>query len=910
MRYPIKFRLMIIILLLSFAATGVFAQNGSKILTLDDYPRWKHIVSTKISPDGNWVTYAYRPNAADDTLHIKNMKTGKVYDIPGGSTPSFSEDSKWAAYMINLPKVETEKLKKEKKKITKKAETVNLDSGIKHTIDNASAFAFSKTSGFLAVKKAKSDDKAGFKGTDLILINLDNGIYQNIGNVSEFAFNKPGEYLAYSVDAANRIGNGIYLIDLESGAFNSLDTDTLSYSGLAWDEKGKTGVAVLKGRTQKGNEHRDNRLVLAFLTAGRNKRSESIAVSRVIDPKDFDTFPENMIISENGSLSWNEDGTMVFFGIREQKKKLKKSDEKVANVDVWHWKDKRIQSHQMIRADRDKKLTYRSVFITGTSELKRLADENMKTITISPDGKWGVGAVSDPYISDKYGGGGEQDFYSVNNTTGDRTLIAEKVFYSYGISPDSKHFLYWKNRDYFLYSFESGRNINISENAPVNFENMEFDRPMEKSPYRIAGWSKDGRSVLVYHRYDIYMLSLEGKTAENITKDFGDKNEIVFRYFRLDPEEKSIDLKRSLFLTASGQWTKKTGFFSLKAGKEPQQLVYEDKRFGRPVKAKKADKLLYTVETFIEYPDYFTSGTNMKDRVRITNANPQQIEYAWGRNELIDFTDSRGNRLQASLTYPANYEPGKKYPMLVYYYEKMSQRVHVFSKPVYDDRPHMSLYASNGYLVLMPDIEYEMGKPGSSAMDCVTSAVKKVIEFGYADPERVGLQGHSWGGYETAFMITQPHIFRYACAVAGAAASELFSDFNQVYKRTGTNNRGYHETSQGRIGTNPWEAQELYISQSPLQNVRNINAPFMLLHGTVDGAVDWIQGLVYYNAARYWGKEVIFLSYPDEPHHLRKLENQKDFLKRMQDFFDVYLKGKPAPDWMINGLPYLEKEYK
>jgi dipeptidyl aminopeptidase/acylaminoacyl peptidase len=279
----------------------------------------------------------------------------------------------------------------------------------------------------------------------------------------------------------------------------------------------------------------------------------------------------------------------------------------------------------------------------------------------------------------------------------------------------------------------------------------------------------------------------------------------------------------------------------------------------------------------------------------------------WGRKMLVDYTNSKGVKLQGTLTLPANYETGKKYPMIVYFYEKMSNTHHNFSMPVYDDRPHISTYASNGYLVLQPDVVYTIGRPGTSAVDAVTSAVKKVIELGYADPKRVGLQGHSWGGYQSSYIITQTDMF--AATVTGAPPTNLVSFYDQLYKQTGTVQQGIMELGQVRMGidSTPWTAHDLYESQSPVHNVQKIKTPFLILHGTADGAVDWVQGLEYFNAARRNGKNVIFLSYPDEPHHLARKENQKDFQIRMRQYFDHYLKDAPAPRWMTDGVPAVRK---
>jgi dipeptidyl aminopeptidase/acylaminoacyl peptidase len=323
-------------------------------------------------------------------------------------------------------------------------------------------------------------------------------------------------------------------------------------------------------------------------------------------------------------------------------------------------------------------------------------------------------------------------------------------------------------------------------------------------------------------------------------------------------------------------------------------------------KAAEADRLIFTRQTFERFPDYWVSDLDFDDPRRVTEANPQLSEFAWGRRVLVDYTDERGHRLQATLALPAGYEEGRRYPMVVYFYEKMSQRHHQFSMPVYDDRPHMSTYASNGYLVLMPDIVYDEGLPGMSALDDVTAATEQVIELGYADAQRIGLQGHSWGGYQSSFIVTQTDLF--AAVVTGAPLTNLMSMYNINYKSSGGGNGPILEWSQGRLGVTPWQDLDRYQSQSPVHQAEGINTPFLILHGTADGAVDWNQGLEFFNAARRLGKEVILLSYPDEPHHLAREANQKDFQTRMRQYFDHHLKDAPAPSWMTEGLPWLERD--
>jgi dipeptidyl aminopeptidase/acylaminoacyl peptidase len=728
--------------------------------------------------------------------------------------------------------------------------------------------------------------------------NLKTGIEENIGNVNGYAFNKAGNLLAFTIDAADQTGNGLVILNTANDNRLVLDSGTADYARLTWSEDG-TAIAVLKGNTKKGYIQKENNLIAV---TGIDK-SEPKIIS--YNPAKDSYFPPNTVLSELASVDWSRDNTKLFFGIKEQEKEPEKPKEPAANVDVWHYKDERIQSVQEKQVTADRNFTYRAVLNITNLRFVCLTDDKMRSITPIYDSKIGIGRDGTKYITDLSWGVSQADYYTVNTLTGERKLFVSALGRSMGLSPDGKWYLYLKDKQLWIYNIETGSTIDMSKNAPVSFVNEDDDHPYEKPSYGVAGWTKDGTSVIVNHKFDLWSLPLNGGKAKNITTGIGEKEQIIFRYISLDSEERFIDTAKPLLLSAYGEWTKKSGFYSLQIGDEPKKIVFEDKNIGRPIKAKNADRILFTMQTFVDFPNYYVSDTRFTQPKMVTNANPQQTEYKWGSRILIDFKNSKGVRLQATLTLPADYITGTKYPMVVYFYEKVSSQHYQYSMPVYDDRPHMSTYSSNGYLVLMPDIVYTIGTPGSSALDCVTSAVKKVIELGYADPKRIGIQGHSWGGYETSFIATQTDLF--ACVVTGAPPTNLVSFYNELYNSTGTNQHGITETGQVRMGVNPWENLKLYESQSAVYNAEKITAPILILQGTADGAVDWHQGLELYNTGRRLGKKIIFLSYPGEDHHLTKKENQIDFQIRMKQFFDHYLKGEPAADWIENGVPYIKK---
>lgn len=921
------FVFIICVLLFVGFAQDIYAQSSNKkVLTIDDYEKWRTISSVSISDNGKWITFSYVFADKDDTLYIKSTSTDKVYEIPRGSLPrrrsaaAFSDNSKWVAYFINLPDKEQKKLKKDKKPVTRKAELLNLETGDKLTWKKVASFSFSKGSGFLAVKKIKADPKSKLKGSDLILRNLVAGHHELIGHVNEFSFNKPGTLFAYTIDASDKNGNGLYLIDLRSSVRKPLDNGDVDYSRMTWNEKG-TAIAVLKGKEKKDFLHKENVLVAVTGVGSKTANKTEYDPSKAFD------FPKDHVISEKGAVVWTDDLNKIFFGIKEQKpkpgdkkdkeekdKEEKDDPEELADVDIWHWNDDRIQSVQMASAKRDKDFTYMGVLLIKSKKFHTLTDKKMRSISLSRDGKWGIGRDNSKYWSDWKDA--IADLYRVNTKTGERTLFLEAQYRSYGISPDSKSFLYWKDNHIWRYTIGANTHINLTEKAPVSFINLESDYAGEKPAYGMAGWTKDKKSVILYHRYDLWLQPLNGSTPKNLTGGFGDKNEIRLRYIKLDNEEKFIDLSKTMLLSAYGQWTKKSGYCELSKGKL-KQLILEDKRFGRVLKAQKANTVMYTIESFTDYPNYYISDMTFTAPQAVTDANPLQKKYKWGHRILFDYTNKNGVRLQGTLAIPDDYKEGQKLPMLVNFYEKNSQNLHRHVAPRYASSfgGVMIEPVSKGYLYMQPDVHFNIGSSHSDMLECVEAAVKKVIEMGYADPKRIGLHGHSYSGEGASYIATQSKMF--AAVASGAGVSNLVADYNhfwgwnyQIKGRNGANGHRYYYYGQGRWGTNPHDDFEMYWNESAVAHVKSMDTPLLLLHGTDDPTVAFMENLEFYNALRFFKKNVILLAYPGEGHGLRKLPNRKDLTIRMQQFFDHYLMDKPAPNWMTHGVPFIEKKKK
>jgi dipeptidyl aminopeptidase/acylaminoacyl peptidase len=945
-------RLLLSLVILATAPLMIRAQSAApKPIALEDYAKFKRITSASISGDGKWMLYAVTPNDGDGTLFVKSLDGDKVYEVPRGANPAFSDDGRWVGYFIAPPASEArgrgrgnrgargqgaQGAAASEPEAARPFEVIELSTGVKSSFPSVANFAFSPdgewllmrpqaataapVSGAPAGRGGRGGQAAGANqsdanapAVDLLMRRLATGEQRYLGKVAAYAFDDAGKQMAYTVRGQEHLGNGIYVITLATGEQRTLDATAAVYDQLAWSSEG-TNLAVLRGDKPRGKAQREN-VVLAWRNVGTQQMQAT-----TLDPSKIPAFPSGMVVSEFAAPRWSDDGARLLVGLKEQDAEKPEATEPEANVDVWHWKDDEPQSVQIVQLPQAKRATKAAILEVGSGSIRQIVDEELIAITPTDDLKWAIGRVEEPYDGQIAWGGSKSDLYRVNLTNGERTPIERGLSRTMGLSPDGKWFLYLKGGRVYSYAMASGAKTVIDGGR--SFVNAEDDHAYEKPVYGVAGFSADGKTALLYDRYDVWALPLEGGTPVCLTKGEGSKQSVRYRVTQLGraggggrgggrgggAAQEPIDLSKPVLLSTAGEWTKKSGYAELSPAGGISPLIWADKAIGSPIAAKNADRIIFTEQTFNEYPNYWVADKRFTNPRQVTDAQPEIFkEYAWGTKKLIEYKNSKGQRLQGTLTLPAGYEPGKKYPMLVYFYELMSDTHHNFSFPVYDDRPHMSTYSSNGYLVLQPDVRYEIGRPGSSAVDCVTSAVKKVIELGYADPAHIGLQGHSWGGYQSSFIVTQTNMF--AAVVTGAPPTDLTSFYGTLYRSSGTIQQGITEVGQVRMGENvtPWSAHELYESQSPVHNATKITTPFMILHGTADGSVDYGQGLEFYAAARRLGKQVILLSYPDEAHHLGRRENQKDFQIRMRQFFDHYLKGAPAPVWMVEGVPQLRK---
>jgi dipeptidyl aminopeptidase/acylaminoacyl peptidase len=925
--YQMTFKRAFFCVLLCFPLAVIAQQK--KNLTSTDYGKWQTLASTDISSNGEWLAWRITVEEDNDTLYVMNRQSNKLYKLEFASFPEFSKNNIWVAYRIGMAYKEAEKLREQNKPVeNNKIGVLNLQTGQKFTVDNVNRFGFSKTGKFLAVF-LNAPKEGNIRSSTLLLKNLEDSSTRPIGNVSSYAFNKKGDHLAYIVESGNTAGNSVELFNLANYSIKIIASDTTKFSSLNWSKEGD-GLAFYRSFKKDGFEE-ENAVVYAYTNIYK------APVLKKFDPSLVSAFPKNMRIYNSSNLVLSDDLNAVFFGIKSWTAKPKKDDKKAADtskikttdstkarsadttrtgpkpaenkndklaaVDIWHWKDHEIQPRQKITFPQDKEQSLLFVWNLDNNSSFQLAADSTPLAGISGPRKFAVISTNKKYkpaFKEDYA-----DYYLVNTKTGTKKLILEKqqagFFTAPQSSPDGKYLSYFKDKHWWIYNIATGAALNITENIKSDFWNTRDDHPGNRPPFGFAGWIKGDKEVLLYDEYDVWAIRPDGKGSRKLTD--GKPARIQFRLYRVEFEEPFIDDSKPIYFSAYGDTSKQFGYYSYEKGRL-QPLIFENSMVSRLIKATDAPSFTFVKQDYHISPELYYAD-NWAAAKKIASTNPQQASYYWGKSQLVNFTSKKGKPLQGALFYPANYEPGKKYPMIVYIYEILSNTVHSYSNPSNRSAYNTTNYTSQGYFVFRPDIVYDLNDPGISAVNCVVPAVEEVLKTGMIDKDKVGLMGHSWGAYQTSFIITQTDIFKAACA--GAPLTDLISMSMSIYWNSGMPDQKIFEISQGRF-EGPWyEKKEEHMRNSPMFNADKIKAPLLVAFGDKDGAVDWHQGIEMYGTLRRMEKPHIMLVYADENHGLAKKENQVDYQKRQKEFFEHFLLGKPAEKWITDGVSYQDK---
>ncbi len=912
-------------------------QSGKRALTTKDFSSWKTIENQAISNDGQWISFEINPQKGDGNLLIKSMSTDKTDTVHRGFEARFSPGSDFIVYKIKQP---DDTIRLAKKKKLKKEQMPKDSLGImvinsdKHYgFPNLKQFSLPKEAdGWVAFltdmkKPEKKVEKNGDKKApesktkavadpateqkyQLVLFHAASGDTLTYQNITEFYYAPSGHKISFVCQKKD---------SLDRAEVKVFDTNTRKANLLF---KG-TGTAKKLSSSRAGDR-------FAFLFSADTTKEKSYGLyagalpsgaSKLLLTKDGKGIPEGWTPSDLADLTFSEDGKLLYLGtnrkpIPEPKDTL--LDEEKPVLDIWSWKDKELQPEQKINVEKEKKRSYRGVYSFGKGSFIQLADTVVKEIrTIQKgNGRFVLGIDQSPYkLESSWTGNSNADYYLTDLNTGDRRLIVQNKS-NVMLSPGGKYVIWYNDNDSAYYACStnagSGGVISLSSKIPVSLCDERWDMPSEPNSYGIAGWSENDKYLFVYDRYDIWQIDPQNpNTPINITHLFGRKNNTRLRYVKLDPEEEFIDVSKPAILQAFDDRTKAEGFFSanLKQEADPLSLIMANKKFDKVIKAKNAPVLLWTRESVSEVPNIWSSNTAFEKPICMSDANPQQKSFVWPKVQLVHWTTFSGKVLEGLLYLPETIDTARKYPMIVYFYERNADNLNAFTPPSPTrSTVNRSFYASNDYLIFIPDITYETGNPGKSAFDAVVSGTQYLSnKYPFIDTKNIGVQGQSWGGYQAAWLITQTNLFK--AAMAGAPVSNMTSAYGGIRWAAGVSRMFQYEHTQSRIGGTLWEKPLSFIENSPLFFAPQIQTPLLIMHNDTDGAVPWYQGIELFTAMRRLNKPAWMLSYNNEEHNLKaeSWANRMDLTIRMKQFFDHYLKGEPMPSWMKNGLPAIRK---
>lgn len=939
-----KFFSVVAALLVSMTSQVAFAEEiseesvGKRPMTINDLREWQRITHKYISNNGLWVAATTEKWRGDGDRNGRVADYAgdaftTIYDAKGNAVKSFCPIKGFSfSHSGNYAVVATKEselvrnaraLKNQNKKgkggdAKSKGPGASKDEAAPDTlwiynmgrnceeIDSIRSYKLSQESDWMAYQRGKKD-------STLYVRTLDNTKSLSFEKVKEYGFARKAQILYYVTSAGSKPDTiSLYTVNLAGEAMPELVKQT-------------TGRIEKITLTEDGSA-----LAFMYANAAKDKAktaSTSLWYGKLDGSNKFEmlcdsvnsAFTKGWEISPNSSIRFSKAGDKIAFGVapveRQADTTMLKSER--PDVQIWSWDEPVQYTVQDFSKARDARKTYDALVLLDSKKIVQIADEQFDRVSTPQDmkGSWVIVSDSKPYSnSSMWEGRSRSDQYLVNVMTGERKELAKAEYTNYRFSPSGKYLYTYVSADSLWRAIDVETLERYEITSPRTFVAWDEDNdvPDYPSSHGVAGWLPNDEALLIYDRYDIWKVSPRGGEMVNLTKN-GREKKLQYRLIYLDSEKASepINVNDVQYLKVFDEVTKGTALYrtTFKKPAAPVFVMGGEYQLSSPIKAKNAAKVIFTKETYSYAPDVYLSDLKFKAPVQITHIVDQQNAFVWGTAKLIEWTSYKGVKLEGVIYLPENFDPSRKYPMIVNYYERNSETLFSYHEP----QPHRStpdyhLYNSNGYVVFNPDVRYVDGHPGESCYDCVMSGIDKVLEMGFVDEKRIGGSGHSWGGYQYAYLATRTD--RFAAIEAGAPVVNMFSAYGGIRWGSGMARSFQYEHQQSRIGASPWEAPELYTENSALFTMDKVTTPILIMHNDTDGHVPWYQGIEYFVAMKRLGKPCWMLNYTGEPHWPVKMANRFDFQTRLLQFFNHFLKGEPMPKWMKDGIPAVDQPYE
>jgi dipeptidyl aminopeptidase/acylaminoacyl peptidase len=922
-----------------FCFLAAFAAHAQK-KPLDHtvYDSWQSVSSPYISKSGKFVLFQVVPQEGDNQLFLKTKENKELIQIPRGYNGKLTDTENHLLSLVKAPFAVTREAKIKKKK----AEELPKDSLAIYNLTTSSLVKFAQVKSYKiadqnnnfvsflfdkeinekseaktsneATSTKKSSDKKKKTVATLALYDLNSGDSVQFSSVDQYEWNKNGSKIVFSkkTDSKDSLSkeSGVYLYEIATKKLKKISNGKGNYKNFKFDESGNQ-LAYL------GDLSNEKALLKNY---NLYYYSNGIDTAQYLATKTSNGIPKNWAVSGDGDIRFSKNGEKLFFGIAPipRVKDTTLVDFEHAKVDVWNWQDDYLQPMQLVNLKKDLARNFLAVtYPKFNRNIIPLTDQTFNSTTLTPDGNEEYILARTDFgkrIASQWEGSTRDDIYLVSTKTGNKELILSDFSGNAILSPDAKYIVYFDQDKgtWNSYQVSSKKKTVLNDGIPASFADEENDMPTSAQGYGMAAWSPDFKGIYVNSRYDIWYFNLDGSSKSILTNGYGAASQTTFRYLPLKREEDreqatTLDYKKGGFLTSFDNKTKESGFYQFKGQhSDPKSLLVEAKAFKNISSSADQQTILYSKEDYMNSPNIYTNTIKFKDELQLSNINPQQANYNWGTAELVHWTTPEGNQAEGILYKPENFDPAKKYPIIAYFYEKLSDGLYTYQPPApTPSRLNIPYFVSNEYLVFAPNISYKTGHPGQSAEEYINSGMRYLAQNAWVDSTKMGIQGQSWGGYQVAHLITRTNM--YAAAWTGAPVVNMTSAYGGIRWQTGMSRQFQYEHTQSRIGKTLWEAPELYIENSPLFHLDKVKTPVVIMANDNDGAVPWYQGIEMFTALRRLNKPVWMLNYNGDEHNLILRQNRKDIQIREQQFFDHFLKGAPAPAWMNKGVPATEK---
>jgi len=866
---PIAIVLIVLFGLLHIATSGWAQTAHKKDLTAADYHLWGILGLDKTSANGQWVSYKMRYEQGMDTLFVRNSNTGETFSFPSARSSLFTTNDFFIC------------------QLKKDLVILNLKTGKQELIKSIKKYVYSPLTDRLVILTSSED---------MMIRYAKQGTIIQVNQVVDFSLSPDEQMLAYT-----RVLNSTYSLHL----FNLAQPDQKeklvingeeNYTDFTWQKDGKS-LAFLTKSIDQGKIA----LLYYILSSG--------SLSRLSTKELLSKLPNSFFVqSAYLNLMVSDDLKKVFFKfVHTEESDL--ASKSTTDVEIWNGNDKWVYERQRVNGPESKK--YRTaVWFPSNGQVAAITSKAFPKMFLSGDQEYAI--ISDPKAYEpQFKEYGPMDYYVLNLKTSEKKLMLANipmVASDLLPSPSGKYITYFKDAHWWIYNLETGKHNNLTSETKVSFSGKIYQLDHENWPFGTLGWTVNENELLIYDQYDIWAVKPDGSGFRRLTH--GREKQLEFRQASLNYNDhlarnfdgykaRIVDLDKGLMINGTAD-DFQTGYFKWTKQGGEQQVVFGERHIDQMRYDEKSQSYIYTEERFDLSPRVMVKHGVSNPKI-VFQSNPQQEKYKWGKVETILYKNSKGKKLKATLYYPAGYNPNVKYPMIVHVYQRQSNGKHRYVNPskVNVAGYNRTVFTTQGYFVLLPDIELEPGIPGESAVDCTVSATNKIISLGLVNPKKIGLIGHSFGGYETAFIATQTDIF--AAAVPGAAITDINSLYLGLNWAIGKPEMWRFEGGNWNLGATPFDNPSVYLRNSPMAHVNKVNTPLLIWSGKLDYQVHWHQSVSFYLALRRLHKKNIMLLYPEEGHSLQQQKNQMDLSNRVDQWFGYYLKDEKPADWIVNG---------